>query len=450
MKKLLFLIGLGATVYAGMLAWEWRPAAAPTWTPEEIAEIRSLMLASLPPLPDDPSNAVANDPAAARFGHALFFDTGLSDTGTVACITCHQPDRNFTDGRPKGVAIGSTRRNTPSVVGTAYSPWMYWDGRRDSQWSQALSPLEDANEHGGTRTAYVRYVANRPDYREAYEYLFGPLPGLSDIGRFPPSASPLGDDDAMAAWARMDPDDRRAVNRAFANIGKAIAAYERKLLHGPGRFDAYAAAVVDGDRDAQADLFSNDEAAGLKLFLGKARCTECHNGPLFTNHEFHNNGVLSYPGDLPDEGRIQGLRELREDPFNCFGPYNDQDDAYCGELRFARSGPELLGSFKTPSLRNLAGTAPYMHRGQHADLDEVLDHYNEAPLAMIGHNEAEFPLNLSLRELEQLEAFLLTLDGPIAASDEWLRPPAALVISTGDIVRPAGERQASPEPGRWE
>ena len=440
MKKLLVFMALGALAFAGFQAWLWRPVGAPDWLPDEVTEIRSLMLSSLPPLPDDPSNAVADDPAAARFGQALFFDSGLSGTGTVACINCHQPGRNFTDGLHKGVAIGTVRRNTPSIVGTAYSPWMYWDGRRDSQWSQALSPLEDPNEHGGDRLSYVRYVAGRPDYRATYEFLFGPLPDLSDFERFPEKASPLGDDTALAAWSEMQPEDQLAINDAFANLGKAIAAYERKLLHGPGRFDAYAAAVVAGDRDEQKRIFSADEAMGLRLFLGKARCTECHNGPLFTNNEFHNNGVLSFPGDLPDVGRIQGLRELSADPFNCLGAHNDQPDPYCGELRFARSGPELLGAFKTPSLRNLPDTAPYMHRGQHADLDEVIDHYNEAPLAMIGHNEAEFPLKLNRRERSQLKAFLLTLDGPIAASSEWLQPPAPLAISESGASPPPDAR----------
>ncbi len=432
MRRVIQAVALAALVYAGILAWQWRPLGPPEWQPAEIVEIESLSLASLPKLAQDPSNRVADDPRAARFGQALFFDPKLSATGTVACITCHQPGRNFTDGRDKGVALGTSRRNTPSIVGTAYSPWLYWDGRRDSQWSQALSPLEDANEHGGNRVAYLRYVASRDDYRGQYAELFGSLPELSDANRFPIGASPLGDADARNAWSAMAAGDREAIDLAFANLGKAIAAYERKLMHGPSRFDAYAEAVVSGDRNSQAEIFSDDEAHGLRLFLNKARCTECHNGPLFTNNEFHNNGVLSYPGDLPDEGRARGLRELVEDPFNCLGQYNDNSDAYCGELRFVREGPELLGTFRTPSLRNLAGTEPYMHRGQHKTLEEVIDHYNRAPLAMIGHNEAEFPLGMNAREMAQLKAFLLTLDGPIAADDSWLRPPGAAAASTPD------------------
>ncbi|MDH5584142.1 MAG: cytochrome-c peroxidase, partial [Gammaproteobacteria bacterium] len=102
---------------------------------------------SLPELPPDPSNAVADNPLAAEFGRMLFFDTRLSANGAVSCATCHQPERGFTDGLQKAQAMGTTLRHTPGIAGMAYSPWQFWDGRRDSQWSQALAPLEDANEH---------------------------------------------------------------------------------------------------------------------------------------------------------------------------------------------------------------------------------------------------------------------------------------------------------------
>ena len=105
---------------------------------------------------------VADNEEAASFGHRLFFDTRLSANGNVSCATCHQPERRFTDGLPKGRGIGLSGRNTRSIVGTAYSPWLYWDGRKDSQWSQAMSPLEDPAEHGGNRMQYVRIYQQRP------------------------------------------------------------------------------------------------------------------------------------------------------------------------------------------------------------------------------------------------------------------------------------------------
>jgi cytochrome c peroxidase len=110
------------------------------------------------------------------------------------------------------------------------------------------------------------------------------------------------------------------------------------------------------------------------------------------------------------------------DPFNCQGPHGDDDTGSCAELEFVRTGPELIGAMRTPSLRNLESTAPYMHKGQLATLAEVLEHYNKAPPAMIGHNEGK-PLDLGQRELQQLEAFLESLAAPLATPKDWLSPP---------------------------
>ena len=353
------------------------------WTDAEIGILESLWLESLPPLPPDLSNAVADDQRAAAFGRLLFFDSRLSANGAVSCATCHQPERRFTDGLPKGVAIGMSRRNTMSIVGTAYSPWLYWDGRRDSQWSQALSPLEDPQEHGSDRETVVSLVTGDEDYRGRYEELFG---------------------------------EPRDVDSVFANISKAIAAFERTVMPTSSRFDEYIAAVINEDQARQAELFTPDEVRGLRLFIGPANCTQCHNGPLLTNNEFHNTGLINFPGDVPDKGRVAGVREMFADPFNCAGDFNDDSSASCPELDFALTGPTLIGAFRTPSLRNLEGTEPYGHSGQIATLADMLAHYNEAPDAMIGHNEAK-PLDLGKRELQQLEAFLKTLDAPVTQSD---------------------------------
>ena len=181
--------------------------------------------------------------------------------------------------------------------------------------------------------------------------------------------------------------------------------------------------MLAGDEAARAAAFSDDEIRGLRLFIGEANCTQCHNGPLLTNHEFHNTGVIAFAGEVPDKGRVAGVREALADPFNCLGDYSDATPADCAELEFVRTGPELIGAVRTPSLRNLGGTAPFMHKGQHMTVLEVLEHYNDAPPAMIGHNEAK-PLQLSKRELRHLEAFLDTLDAPPAADEMWLRAPA--------------------------
>jgi len=393
-----------AVLAACGLAWYWQSQYGPRdpWTDAELATIRSLWIGSLPPLPPDPGNAVADDEAAARFGQRLFFDPRFSANGGIACATCHQPLRRFTDGLAKGQALGSSRRNTRSIVGAAYSPWQYWDGRRDSLWAQALTPLEDPNEHGSRRDLVIAAIAAATAYRKSYESLFGALP---------------------------DPADADGIDRAFANVGKALAAYERKLLPGRTRFDDYAQALLTGSDEP--DAFDDDEIRGLRLFIGTARCTECHNGPLFSNNEFHNTGVISFPGEVPDKGRVQGVREVLADPFNCLGVFSDDPSPDCAELRFVRTGPELIGAFRTPSLRNLGGTAPFMHQGQLPTLAAVLAHYNEAPLAMIGHNEAE-PLGLGRRELRQLEAFLETLDAPPATDGSWLEPLAPGLPAEGE------------------
>ena len=394
-------------------AWDYRPVSPDEWTAESRSQLRSLWIGSLPPLGPDPSNAVADNPEAAIMGNRLFFDTRLSANGEVSCATCHQPDLGFTDGLARGRGVGESARNTRSIVGVAHSPWLYWDGRRDSLWAQALAPLEDPNEHGSDRMTLVRFVTTEPTYREMYESLFGPPPDLSDAERFPTAAAPGIDPELDAAWTGMNAADRRLVNTVFSNIGKAIAAFERTVLHEPTRFDAFVEAVLQGDAERQSELFDKDEILGLQLFIGDARCTECHNGPLLTNHEFHNTGVISAPGELPDRGRVAGVREVLRNEFNCRGEFNDDNDASCAELSFVRTGPELIGATRTPSLRNLALTSPFMHKGQLDTLGEVLAHYNEAPDAMIGHNEAK-PLNLSRPALRRLEAFLGTLAAPSA------------------------------------
>ena len=399
MKRFALALAIVAVLVS---AWFYWPLAPQHWTAADIEILQSLRIDTLQRLADDPSNAIADDPAAAEFGHRLFFDARLSINGAISCSTCHQPERRFTDGLQKGQAIGTSKRNTPSIVGVAYSPWMYWDGRRDSQWSQALSPLEDPNEHGGERRHIVDVIAADPAYSLAYRSLFGELP------------SSLNDE---------------ALNTTFANIGKTIAAYERLLLPAAARFDDYVAAVVAQNVAAQRELFTDDEVVGLQLFIGKANCTQCHNGPLFTNHEFHNTGVISFPGEVPDKGRVVGVREVLNNVFSCNGPYSDDESRSCTELEYVRTGPELIGAFRTPSLRNLENTAPFMHKGQIATLFEVLQHYNAAPFAMIGHNEAK-PLKLRNSELRQLEAFLNTLSAPLATDDQWLRAP----IKPGDLT----------------
>ncbi len=411
------------------------------WTGAEIALLRLQWIGSLEKLPTDPTNRYADDPQAAWLGHRLFFDRRFSINGRISCATCHQPDNNFTDGVIKGRAIGEARRNTPAISGIAYSPWFFWDGRTDSLWSQALEPLESPVEQGGNRTFYARLIYSDPVYKKSYELTFGALPDLSDRIRFPDGATPAGNIAQKKKWDLMSAKDRREVNRIFSNIGKAIAAYERKLLPGTSRFDRYVEALLNNRIEETDATMTHKEVAGLKLFIGKAMCVTCHQGPLFTNNSFHNIGITDpatlKPGYLPaiiylftdrpepDYGRYRGIRRALKSEFNCLGEYSDAQEGDCVELIYAgRHHRATLGAFKVPSLRNVAQTGPYMHAGVFASLEEVLKHYNTAPPASVGRSELA-PLNLSEQELEQLEAFLRTLDSPVNAETRWFKRPSS-------------------------
>lgn len=380
----------------------------PSFTEAERAMIASLSLDDLPPLPDDPGNAHADLPAAAAFGATLFFETRLSANGEVSCATCHLPEKLFQDGIPLARGIGTTNRRTMPMHGVAWSPWQFWDGRADSLWAQALGPLEDAAEHGGNRTAYAHFVAG--EYGERYERVFGPLPELAHL---PENAGPLGNEAERAAWAAMEGADREAVNRVFANIGKAIGAFGRSLVPFETRFDAFARAVAAGVRPDGDAAFSDLEIEGLRLFIGKANCLDCHNGARFTDDFFHNTGVPAVEGLPEDRGRITAVDKVLADPFNCLGPYSDAEPDQCRELRFVvRDSHEMERAFKTPSLRGAASRPPYMHAGQIETLEEVIDHYSRAPEAPAGHSELRGVI-FTDRGRAALIAFLKTLD-PVA------------------------------------
>jgi cytochrome c peroxidase len=379
-----------------------------SWSPEEQRQIDSLWLGHLDSEHTDPTNQYSDQVEAQIFGQRLFFDPQLSGNGTIACATCHKLEQRFADQAAFSHAIGQTERNTPSLVGVAFSPWFYWDGRRDSLWSQALEPIENPAEQGNHRLALALLMYTE-GYRDEYERVFGHLPKMqSELhhDRRPPNV----------VWGTLNQAQQDDVNRIFSNLGKAIAAYERLLLPGMSRFDAYVEALQKSHFSDADKLLTQSEQKGLRLFIGEAGCTQCHNGPLLTNNSFHNTGLLSSPGKIPDVGRVRGLRKLLSDEFNCLGNYSDAPDS-CAELQFVQTGSALLGAMKTPSLRNVVGTAPYGHAGQFPDLASVLSHYNIAANAMIGHNEAK-PLNLSPWEIAQLEAFILTLDAPLQVAFE--------------------------------
>lgn len=360
-----------------------RPApGAQDWSTEEIAVLDSLSLRRLPPAPVDPTNAVERLPSAIALGQRLFNDARFSRNGAVSCASCHDAGKQFQDGLPVGRGVGTGSRRSMPIVGAGYSTWLFWDGRKDSLWAQALGPLEDAVEHGGNRMRHVHLLAE--NYRQEYEAVFTALPKLAGL---PSDAGPNGSPAEKAAWAAMDVRQREDVSRVFSNMGKAIAAYEKSLRHERSRLDRYVDAVVGGDPAAQG-MLQPDELRGLRLFMGKAQCVTCHNGPLFTDQQFHNTGVPPRDATRPDRGRAAATTTLRGDEFNCLGPFSDARPGQCQELRFMVSDdPALEGAFKTPGLRDVAQRPPYMHAGQFGTLQQVLRHYIAAPHAAVGRSE---------------------------------------------------------------
>jgi cytochrome c peroxidase len=360
-----------------------------TFSPTELKEI--FTLSPLPPPPSDPTNRFADDPAAARLGQFLFFDARLSNNGKVSCASCHDPAKSFTDAQPLPIQFNKDLRHVPSLWNVAYNRWYFWDGRADSLWSQALDPLEHAGEHGGTRWQYARLMFDDPDLRRAYERIFGPLPDMTDRTRFPVSAP------ASPGAAA----DREAVDRVFVNIGKALEAYERRLVSAHSPFDVFVEGLRAGD-PARLSALSPTAQRGLKLFIGPANCRSCHHGPNFTDGEFHDTGIGALdPPELQDLGRFQGINRLVNSPFNALGKFSDDPDARrTHPTAFLVNQVERRGQFKTPSLRNVALTAPYMHRGQLASLDDVVAFYSTL---QIGGQDMS-PAAVAARQLAQRQA----------------------------------------------
>lgn len=405
---------LGGLVIAGFavsahIVWgtELVPGSRDDWTAKEIEILRSLHLDELPKAPADLSNKYERLPQAAALGKKIFFDQRFSANGKVACASCHSPELKFQDNRALGQGIGTGLRRTMSIVESSRGVWQFWDGRKDSMWSQALGPMEDPLEHGGNRTAFVKLMSVH--YRSEYEAIFKQLPPVDGL---PVAASPNGSQQERLAWEKMSLAERNSVSEVYANIGKAIAAYEKNIHYGPSRLDAYIASTLQGEADAPQKL-NAAEKRGLRIFIGKGQCVTCHAGPLFTDQHFHNTGVAPRNPNTVEKGRSAAVAKVLQDEFNCLGPFSDATRSQCQELEFiASDDPHMEGAFKTPGLRNVAERAPFMHAGQIPTIVDVIRHYSAAPKARIGKNERQ-PLALTESEVHDLAKFLGTLSGPV-------------------------------------
>lgn len=429
---------------------EPRPGSAEAeLTEEELAWARELAPEEWPAPPPDPSNAWADDDAAAALGQRIFFDPRFSgplldadndgseaalghqgDTGKVSCAGCHIPEWGFVDTRSRNqqISLGSewVLRRTPSLLDVAQMPLFMWDGRHDTLYNQPFGALESRAEMNSSRLFVAQQVFAL--YRAEYESVFGPLPPLDDPARFPPLTPETAgcyrpsDDGPLQCVGRpgdgsvfdsMDPADQDAVTRVMVNVGKALAAYQRRLSCGPGRFDAW----VHGEDDA----LSQEEIRGFKLFVGKGNCVHCHQGPFFSDGGFHNVGlepkvVAAVFINVNDPGAAEGLEAALRDPLNVNGIYSDgADDRLPTEVPSS-----MLGAFKTPMLRCRSEQPSFMHTGHMRSLEEVVaffarggDRFGFMGTSELADAEGN-PIDLGLTQEEQaaLVAFLRTLEGP--------------------------------------
>ena len=284
------------------------------------------------------------DGASANFaialGRRLFFDPVLSRDSAIACVSCHQPERAFSDGRPlaHGVDGRVGRRNTPTIVNRGYASAFSWDGRASRLESQALRAIQDSAEMDLALDSAVSRVARNRSYADAFQAL----------GRAPSA-------DAVAA---------------------VLAHYLRSIMSGDSPFDRFSA----GDRGALTPI----ERRGLDLFQGRAGCDRCHSGSLLSDERFHNTGVAWRDERFLDAGRS-----------DVTGHAGDR------------------GAFKTPTLRQVAATAPYMHDGSFATLEQVVDFYDRGgnPNPNLDHRLR--PLRLTADDRAALVAFLRALTGVV-------------------------------------
>ena len=388
-------------------------------TPHWVVDPQLKALSPLPALPVDPTNKYADDSSAASLGQQLFFDKrysgaltvasdlgNVNDTGKVACASCHSGGA-MSDGRAPftvTVGTGTHKRNAPALVNSSFYEWTNWGGRFAAQWELPLAVAENAVTMASTRLKLAHFIYD--NYKAAYEGVFGALPvaldaSASDAARFPATGKP-GD----GSFDGMTADDKDAVNLIIVNYGKAIQAYLRKLLSRNAPFDQY---VASGGGN-----LSESAIRGSLLFVGKAKCNQCHSGPFFSDNEFHNLGGLG-----TDDGRFSDAGALKGSALNIDGKFSDKTDTgRLANLTNPMTDATTHLAFRTASLREVKDTAPYMHAGQLATLEDVVAFYNagggEVPsTAPAGTTKDPLltPLGLSAAEQVDLVEFLKTLSG---------------------------------------
>jgi cytochrome c peroxidase len=325
----------------------------------------------LPPISNPADNPLTLE--KITLGQKLFFDKRLSRDGSTSCASCHQPEHSFADLLNVGKGIDGQRgsRNTPSLLNVAFNTTQFWDGRRSSLEEQALDPFLNPREHGlASEEALLMILRRDSEYRSAFQSAFPNSP------------------DAISG----------------KHVGQAIANFELTLVRGNSPFDRFA---FLGEQSALSDRAQN----GLALFQGRAQCARCHQiekkYALFTDNEFHSLNV----GLSRIEPRLASIT-MNLVSKRTAGASIDHvvlSDEEIAELgRFAVTlKPADIGKFRTPSLRNVARTGPYMHDGSVGSLEEAVElelYYRST--------EAERPLILTPVEKGDLVEFLKSLSSP--------------------------------------
>lgn len=388
---------------------------------DPLAELRKAFqgMSPLPAVPADTTNQYADNANAAVLGQKLFFDKKFSgkltasggsdlgavdETGKVSCATCHSgpamiDERNGHEGIALGT--GKNTRNAPAVVNSAFYTWTNWGARFSSQWELSLAVVENGNLMNFNRLALTHRIFDV--YKADYEAVFGAMePAIgTDAARFPAEGKPKPANGVDGAWEGMAAADRTIVNRVLVNYSKAIQAYMRKLVSREAPFDAFMA----GDDNA----LTASQLNGARQFI-KHGCGECHSGPHFSDQDFHNLGVPQTGLNVPDmdDGRFLNSPQLlgAANIFNRNGDFSD--DKATGKLEAIPNPPpdSWKGVFRTPTLRGVAQTAPYMHTGQLTSLEAVIDFY-----AAGGGGNKLPTFTISAEEKADLVAFLGTLTG---------------------------------------
>jgi cytochrome c peroxidase len=433
------LLSAALLVMAGLLAPAALPGSgqavaadagsAPDFTADERARILShgpWPAAAAP----DPGNRFWGQADAIALGERLFRDARLSGNETVACLSCHDPARGFTDGRARARGLADLDRNTQGLLDVGLQRWFGWDGGADSLWAASLRPLLAADEMGSDAARVARVLRTDPALADALARARAARPAASrhptghqtghQTGR-----GPANDDDSI-----------------LVDAARAIAAYLGTLVSPRTAFDDFRDALDRDDR-AGAERYPASARRGLKLFVGRGNCGLCHFGPGFSNGEFHDIGIpfMPAPGRV-DPGRHGGVARVRADPYNLLGRFADPtpgsppgDDPAALKTSTATRLHRHFGEWRTPGLRGLSATAPYMHDGRLASLEAVISHYDTLDENRL-HADGEAllrPLRLSAQERSDLLAFLRSLDPPESA-------PATRPAAPGEPATPNAGR----------